>query len=497
VLTKPNVGAVTKADEMISGTRPYISLITPLATLDWEWSRAPAGNYYLTYFKYMEDTDKTHIITIKEWYPDRIVTSTVDTNDRATTGTVTEPNGLGFVPVTIAYSQRSPKRGIGISEIDDIADFQRAIYNEYSEVEQTIRISGHPSLVKTPDTEAVAGAGSIVQMPDNLDPGLKPYLLQPSGQNVSAIYESIRHRIEAIDKMANLGSARALRTGAAMSGVAMETEFQMLNARLSDKADNLQLVEENIWYIWCSYQGVKWDGEINYPDTFQIQDKKNELTALTESRKTVTNPEYLKMLDYEIMSTALGNEDFVGYLEDPMMYQEPQPVASSINEVQQAALGLTNQQVMALAGNSSATSGAPTTNFNNASCPVATQDIGVNLANRQKAIDTANYGPLNPALPNRTFWLAKADMWNTDVATVKQSRCGNCSFFNMKTSILDCIDSGLAAGGATGDEWDSIGGGQLGYCEAFDFKCKSTRSCDAWVAGGPITDSTTSPTQGQ
>lgn len=121
-------------------------------------------------------------------------------------------------------------------------------------------------------------------------------------------------------------------------------------------------------------------------------------------------------------------------------------------------------------------------------CPIATQDIAVNLANRQTAIDTANYGPLNPTLPNTVFWMAKADMWNTDPATAKQSLCGNCSFFDQTTAILDCIESGLAAGGATGDEWDSVGGGQLGYCEAFDFKCKSTRTCDAWVAGGPVTD---------
>jgi len=118
-------------------------------------------------------------------------------------------------------------------------------------------------------------------------------------------------------------------------------------------------------------------------------------------------------------------------------------------------------------------------------CPIATQDIAVNLENRQTAIDTANYGPLNPALANTVFWMAKADMWNTDVATAKTTLCGNCSFFNETPAILDCIDAGLAAGGATGDEWDSVGGGQLGYCEAFDFKCKSTRTCDAWVAGGP------------
>ena len=28
----------------------------------------------------------------------------------------------------------------------------------------------------------------------------------------------------------------------------------------------------------------------------------------------------------------------------------------------------------------------------------------------------------------------------------------------------------------------------LGYCELFDFKCAGTRTCDAWITNGPITD---------
>ena len=223
----------------------------------------------------MEDSDRSHIFTIKEWHKDRIVTSIVNKKDKMIESQIEEVNGLGYIPITICYSQRSHKRGIGVSEIDDIADIQRAIYNEYSEIEQTIRISGHPSLVKTPDTEAVAGAGAIVQIPDGLDPGLKPYLLQPTGQNVDAIYSSIKHRVEAIDRMANLGSARAVQTRT-MSGVAMETEFQMLNARLSDKADNLELCEEAIWYFYCQYQGITWDGSVNWFNVGEISKEEFE-----------------------------------------------------------------------------------------------------------------------------------------------------------------------------------------------------------------------------
>jgi starvation-inducible DNA-binding protein len=120
-------------------------------------------------------------------------------------------------------------------------------------------------------------------------------------------------------------------------------------------------------------------------------------------------------------------------------------------------------------------------------CPIATQDIETNLKNRQTAIDKAHYGPLNPSLPNRTFWMAKADMWNVSAAEAQTSLCGNCAAFNQTPKILDCIDQGLAAGGSgTTEAWDTIKAGDLGYCEAWDFKCASSRTCDAWITGGPI-----------
>lgn len=117
-------------------------------------------------------------------------------------------------------------------------------------------------------------------------------------------------------------------------------------------------------------------------------------------------------------------------------------------------------------------------------CPIATQDISVNLKNRQDAIDKAHYGPLNPNLPNEEYWKAKADMFEDTVENAKKSRCGNCAFFVQTKQMLDCISKGINDVNA----WDTIDAGELGYCEAFDFKCASKRTCDAWVVGGPITD---------
>ena len=120
-------------------------------------------------------------------------------------------------------------------------------------------------------------------------------------------------------------------------------------------------------------------------------------------------------------------------------------------------------------------------------CPPATKDIAINLDNRKNAIDTAMYGPLNPAEPNDEYWQAIADEWSVDIDTAKKQRCGNCAVFIQTPKMLDCIATGL--GNEEGnDAWGSIEAGDLGYCETFDFKCAASRTCRAWVAGGPVTE---------
>ena len=118
------------------------------------------------------------------------------------------------------------------------------------------------------------------------------------------------------------------------------------------------------------------------------------------------------------------------------------------------------------------------------SCPDATQDVAINLKNRQECIDVAHYGPLNPNEPNEEYWKKKADMFGGDLGSAKKALCGNCSFFVQTKSMLDCIANGIN----DTNEWDTIDAGDLGYCEAFDFKCAASRTCDAWVVGGPITE---------
>ena len=316
MMAKPDIGAVTRADEQVLGVRPYVNLLTPLVVIDWEYTRLPNGKYELSYFKYLEDVNGS-VRVVKEWTNETIRTVVVDVEKKLIGEDTYEINGLGKIPAIVAYNGRSTVRGIGVSDIADIADAQKFIYNATSEVEQSIRLDSHPSLVKTPETQAGIGAGSLISMPDNLDPGLKPYLLEFGGASVDSIYTAIKHSIDSIDKMANTGSVRATESRT-MSGVAMETEFQLLNARLSEKADNLELAEEQMWKLFCEYMGYAWDGEVDYPGSFNIRDTSKEVEQLKIAADTnPADPRVKAAIDMKIPDWLDLDEDELTAMMNP------------------------------------------------------------------------------------------------------------------------------------------------------------------------------------
>ena len=307
VCAKPDIGAQTRGDEMEAGVRPYVSMLSPLVVLDWSWQRMPNGRYTLDYFKYIEDVNG-EITTCKEWTPDFIRTTVIDEGNNYVKEQMVEPNGLGKIPAVIAYNQRSIIRGIGVSDIADIASGQKSIYNSLSEIEQSIRLDSHPSLVKTPETNAGVGAGAIIHMPENMDPGLKPYVLDFQGASVDKILAAINQTVESIDKMANTGAVRAT-VSRTMSGVAMETEFQLLNARLSEKGDSLELAEEQIWKLWAEYMGYRWDGDIEYPDSFNLRDARNDLELyMKASEANVGSVTFKRELQRQIADAVIDDE---------------------------------------------------------------------------------------------------------------------------------------------------------------------------------------------
>jgi len=309
VLDKPAVQTRTRADELNQDIRPYVSIITPENVLDWNFKREVNGKYYLDYLKVREEVDKDGGTYFRLWFPDRIETiySKDDRSDPITIDTA--DNLIGKIPAVILYNSKSHKRGIGQSDLTDIADLQKSIYNELSEIEQLIRLTNHPSLVKTPSVNASAGAGAVIEMPDEMDSNLKPYLLQPSGQNLNSLMDSINHKVEAINRIAHTGAVRTTKQ-AVSSGIALQTEFELLNARLSEKADNLQIAEEQLFRCYAMFQNATFDGEISYPDSFNIRDYATDLVYYQQAKAmSIGSPTFMKEVDKEIARAVVDNDE--------------------------------------------------------------------------------------------------------------------------------------------------------------------------------------------
>lgn len=283
ILDKPVSDANTLAEELAEGIRPYLSIITPENVVDWEWERQRNGRYEMTMLKIKEYEDDEKCV-YRVWHKDVVTVYEVDKDDEESYVVVEEyANAMALIPATFLYAQRSHERGIGISQIADVSDVQKSIYNELSELEQVIRISNHPTLVMTEGVDASAGAGSVIVIEDqDVDPSLKPYLLQPNSSSIGSILQAIEMKVSMIDRMAHLSSLRSTTTGTA-SGVSLKIERELLNVKLAQMADNLENTEEHIWTLFAGFYGIEFDGSIDYADDFDMRDAYTELDFLLKA----------------------------------------------------------------------------------------------------------------------------------------------------------------------------------------------------------------------
>ena len=320
VIDKPQTNLKTRAEELSQDIRPYISIYTPENVVNWNYRRAPSGKFYLDYLVIVEDINQDRAI-IKVFTEETISTYEIEDYEKeyaeGQARLIEEiVNPIGKIPAVNVYNLRGAKRPIGISDLADVAYLQQSIYNDYSEKEQLIRLANHPSLVKTPNVEASAGAGSVIEMPEDMEPNLKPYIIQPSGQNLDGIMKCIQNKVDAIDRITHMGSVRATGTQIA-SGIALQTEFQLLNARLSEKADYLENSEEHIWSLFALWQNREWDGKVDYPDTFDIRDWANDLQYLQIAKASgVKSETFNKTLDKQIVEAVIDDNDVIKTIND-------------------------------------------------------------------------------------------------------------------------------------------------------------------------------------
>ena len=304
-------GVITREQEIAANIRPYLKLFTPENVCDWHYETMENGAQKLTYVKTKEWLAKDYYKYIT-W--ERETTTCYYVMEDEVVKMEEFINPIGEVPFVVHYANPTQYKGIGHSDIADVAKIQQSCFNLLSEAEQGIRISNHPTLVKTQDVTATAGAGAVINMDGTMDPQLKPYILEANGTNIRSIVDMIQVHIENFLRSTHLGAIMAARGLSVKSGVALATEFDMLNTRLGDKAAKLEQTEWNIWALFFKWNNQQPDADFNieYQKSFDLRDEHADLKLLNEALQIgVSSSTFVKEVHKQIAKIVISNGDIL------------------------------------------------------------------------------------------------------------------------------------------------------------------------------------------
>jgi len=312
LVDKPTTPAETSADEIALNRRGYLSFYTPQNVMDWKWDKDEDGKLFLEHVKTIERSGDDEA-TIRCWYPEAVVDYEVkyDKNIKEYSEIISktvQPNELGRIPLfPIVPTPLPDMDGLGDSMLGDVADTQKSIYNKLSELEQTIRLSTHPTLVKTDEAEAVAGAGSIINVPADAPEATKPYLLQPTGSSIDGIIEAINHDVDSINSMTHLSAVRTQKSSA-QSGIALQTERELLNAKLGDLSDLIRDAELRIWDLWTDWMDVNNTVNVQYSYHFDTRDPKTHMDLIQQAMAAIADPAFTDWAKTELVKLVIKDE---------------------------------------------------------------------------------------------------------------------------------------------------------------------------------------------
>lgn len=309
IIDKPGVETKTKAEARDKDIRPYITMVTPENVLDWTYARDERGSLNLSMVKIYEGAGEYRIWTKEDWSLWKVTVN--DDDDESVKLLDSGDHSLGKVPIVTLYNKSTTIRMKGVSDLEDIADINKNIYYLCSDAKEIIENTAFPMLAvpyskMTSDDEVEVGPKNIFQFDPEFS-GAKPYWLEAPHSSLSEIREWVRQDINEIHRIAKMGGARATEgSGRSQSGVALELEYQQLHALLSEKADNIEQAERDIFNFWALWEAREFSGYVDYPDDFSVRDLLNDLDKSIKAQgANVVSDTFNKELQKNIVDTVL------------------------------------------------------------------------------------------------------------------------------------------------------------------------------------------------
>lgn len=326
LIDKANVIVENRAQEIENMVYPYISKYLPKAIYDWEYKRDEYNKPYLSYLKILDDDNKFRLWSPDKWEIWEIPRDSKGELDKKNTERLAKKvdegiNPLGVIPFVWHYNFKSMHLNIGNSDIHEIARIDLSIIKNFSQIEQIVNYAAFPMLLMPMQAaDPVHGNVSMgedevsvkaVQEFDPQEPNSKPEWMKAEvSEPIQAIWDIIKGKISEIYRAANIGGLASTEpTKTAQSGIAKVTDFQMLNAKLVNKAINLENTENKIVEFWLRWQ-KQWEelkDEVNMsrPKTYNVEDLATDLSNALTAKTVIMSSTFNAMIQKQTARVAL------------------------------------------------------------------------------------------------------------------------------------------------------------------------------------------------
>jgi hypothetical protein len=319
------------AQQMDAGVYPYYCIYWPTAILDWEWDRDEYGKPYMSMIKLVDDDYTYRIWTpdaFQVWQmPEEVVEKLEAINELPQSGLESSAilvaegiNPLGEIPFVYLYNTKSSLKGIGISDVSDISHIDLSIVNNMSQAEEIVEYAAFPMMRKPYEEsstgtkkETKVGVTAILRFdPDNANS--KPdWLSADVAGPIGSIMSIVSKKIEEIYRSANIGGMQATEMASqSVSGVALKSEFHMLNSKLMSKATHNQTAEEKcieLWLRWENQPQLIEDVSIERAKSFDIEDLAADLGNAFSAQSLVSSVTFSVELSKQVVRWMMPTLD--------------------------------------------------------------------------------------------------------------------------------------------------------------------------------------------
>lgn len=275
----------------------------PLSVKNWHYAYDKDGNLKLkqilielsqddreAVYRYIDDES---IITVfvpmdeedDEYYPD-IDPALITEIDGLYT--VVQENPLGYIPCKPVYQNQKIFNGVGSTPVFDLAQVQRSVYGDMSEIYSTIAYGAHPTLIIDEETDSLnegqvgAEPGSIVRVKNSLQ-GQAEYVYEfqaPPLTALSEIRQLVDQKIDKMNQLAMIRTDELIRSS--RSGEQIREYDAKMEAFVRKKATNMENAEYNMWKIWFDWtnQTMPEDFSVSYNRSFSTRAVHHEVAEI-------------------------------------------------------------------------------------------------------------------------------------------------------------------------------------------------------------------------